>query len=180
MEEKSIYTMAQWAKDGVFSAKPGQFVEESIYWQMLNCVPPRSVSRGYMQVGEADGTCPKTGRNTYATFAREGGMWKFVGYLPYGEGKPRLKNFFDLVFEPHTVADIPEYGDHKRAVMEFENGYGISVLFGNLFYSDGETSYEVAVLKDGKVCVTTSITDDVIGYLTIPEVSEIMARIQRL
>lgn len=67
MEEKNVYTMEQWAKDGTFKAKPGQFVEESIYWQMLNCVPPRSCSRGYMQVDEADGTCPKTGRDTYAT-----------------------------------------------------------------------------------------------------------------
>ena len=176
MEEKNVYTMEQWAKDGTFKAKPGQFVEESIYWQMLNCVPPRSCSRGYMQVGEADGTCPKTGRDTYATFARENGMWKFVGYLPFGEGRPRLKDFSDLVFEPHPIG----LKDHTQAKMTFDNGYGVSVICGTLFYSNGVDTYEVAVLKDKHVCCSTSVADDVLPRLSKEEVSEIMARVQRM
>lgn len=176
MEEMEVYTMEQWAKDGTFKAKPGQFVEESIYWQMLNCVPPRSCSRDYMQVGEADGTCPKTGRDTYATFARENGMWKFVGYLPFGEGRPRLKDFSDLVFEPHYIG----LKDHTQAKMKFDNGYGVSVICGTLFYSNGVDTYEVATLKKDLIDFNHQVTGDVSGYRTKQEVSDIMARIQRM
>lgn len=180
MEEMEVYTDEQWGKDGTFSAKPGQFVEDSVFYQLRDCVPPLHCCRDYMQVGEAYGYDFDKHCTTYTTFVKEGGRWKFIGELGDGEGRPKLKTFFDLKFEPHAVAEVPEYSDHRRAVMEFGNGYGISVLCGRLFYSDGETTYEVAVTKGGEVCETTPIADDVIGYLTIPEVTEIMARIQRL
>lgn len=176
MEEKNVYTMEQWAKDGTFKAKPGQFVEESIYWQMVNCVPPRSCSRNYLQVGEAYGYDFDKHCTTYSTFAREDGMWKFLGDLPYGEGKPRLKDFSDLVFEPHPIG----LKNHTQAKMTFDNGYGVSVICGTLFYSNGVDTYEVAPLKGDLIEFNHQVMGDVSGYRTKQEVSDIMARIQRM
>lgn len=62
--------------------------------------------------------------------------------------------------------------------MEFKNGYGVSVLFGEAFYSNGIDTYEVAILKDGSLCYTTPLTDDVLGNQTREEVDEILKEIQ--
>ena len=85
-----------------------------------------------------------------------------------------MKTFDDLVFKPHPV------GIGTQAYETFDNGYGVSVICGDLFYSNGVDTYELAVLKDGKICYDTPITDDVIGYLSEDEVTEVMKRVQRL
>ncbi len=64
--------------------------------------------------------------------------------------------------------------------MEFENGYGVSVVSGDLFYSNGIDTYEVGILKDGILCCDTYITDDVLGYQNEEEVTEIMRKVQEL
>ena len=94
----------------------------------------------------------------------------------------KLKTFEDLVFKPHrlTLSTIPDYSNIKHAVLDFDNGYSISVLFGNAFYSNGINTYEAAVLKDGTLCYDTPITNDVIGYKTKEEITEIMKQIQEL
>lgn len=99
------------------------------------------------------------------------------------------KTFDDLVFEQwpagraeeqkYYVKD-PWYGNAKQAKMEFPNGWGISVLFGEAFYSDGVCTYEAAVLRHGKVSYSTPITDDVLGYRTRAEITRIMEEIQKL
>lgn len=97
----------------------------------------------------------------------------------------KIKNFKDLVFIPHPIAGeaqkLPlylakEYAEAKQAKMNFENGYGISVIFGSMFYSNGIDTYEVGILKDGILCYATPITDDVIGYITADEVTDIMRK----
>jgi hypothetical protein len=67
--------------------------------------------------------------------------------------------------------------DYLKATETFENGYGVSVLFGSCFYSNGKDTYEVAVLFDGSI---TDITDDVMGYLSEYEVSEVMSKVAAL
>ncbi len=93
-----------------------------------------------------------------------------------------MKTFQDLVFERHTVAidTLPDYKDAKQAVLDFDNGYGISVIIGRCFYSNGIDTYEVAVMKEGSICYSTPITDDVIGRLTTEQVTEVMKQIQEL
>lgn len=86
-----------------------------------------------------------------------------------------IKEFSDLVFKPHML-EI----NSKQAKMFFENGYGVSVLQGKMFYSNGIDTYEVAVLKEGRLCYDTPITDNVIGYVDKDRVSEIMKQIQEL
>lgn len=100
-----------------------------------------------------------------------------------------LKQFKDLVFKQHEMTKdaflLPSstrgvYMNAKHAKMQFENGYGISVLKGTLFYSNGIDTYEVAVLDNNGICYNTSITNDVIGYVDADEVSNIMKQIQEL
>lgn len=97
------------------------------------------------------------------------------------------KTFKDLKFKPHGLAKdayiLPafsrdRYGNAKQAVMEFENDYGVSVLMGECFYSNGVDTYELGVLYEGGLTYNTDITDDVIGYITEEEVTEIMKRVQ--
>lgn len=101
----------------------------------------------------------------------------------------KIKDFKDLVFIPHPIAReaqkvhlylAEKYAESKQAKMSFDNGYGISVLFGSMFYSNGIDTYEVGILKNGALCYTTPITNDVIGYITEEEVTDIMRKIQEL
>jgi hypothetical protein len=85
--------------------------------------------------------------------------------------------FKDLLFEPHPNASA---GFDKQAEMEFDNGYGISVINGTNAYVRGSYEWEIAVLKNGNLCYDTPITDDVIGHQTADEVTEIMKQIQEL
>ena len=72
-----------------------------------------------------------------------------------------MKTFNDLVFEPHPWCE-----GGRVAHMTFKNGYGVSVVCGVCFYSNGLNTFEVAVLKDGRICYDTHITKDVLGYLS--------------
>ena len=93
-----------------------------------------------------------------------------------------MKTFKDLKFKPHSIAKskLDNYKDVKQAIETFENGYGVSVLFGSCFYSNGKDTYEVAVLFDGSITYNTSITNDVMGHLSENEVSEVMSKVAAL
>jgi hypothetical protein len=86
--------------------------------------------------------------------------------------------FEDLVFKPHPIAE------GEQSVVFFENGYGASIINSEICYCDEDKPYEIAVLElvpDGfSLCYDTPITDDVIGYLTENDVSEILEQIQKL
>jgi hypothetical protein len=72
----------------------------------------------------------------------------------------------------------------NRAKLFFSNGYGVSVITGETAYSSDDRPYELAVLKgteeDFNLCYDTPITDDVVGYQTAEEVTQLMLRIQHL
>ena len=89
-----------------------------------------------------------------------------------------MKTFKDLKFEEHQIAKI--YKGAKQATMNFENGFGVSVLVGSCFYSNGVNSYEVAVLKNGGLCYDSGLTEDVFGWLSASEVSDVMEEVQML
>ena len=88
-----------------------------------------------------------------------------------------MKEFKDLEFAVRQNSSVV---DGQVAAMEFDNGYGISVITGYGAYGSTDAPYEIAVLKDGGLCYDTEITDDVIGYLTPDKVTEYMIRIQEL
>lgn len=107
-----------------------------------------------------------------------------------------MKTFEDLVFNPH------KHLEGLQARMDFENGYGISVvrlktaMTGNTMidftvgmkqrdegyasYTSNEDEWEVAVIKNGDICYSTDITDHVLGYQSKEDVTEVMKKIQLL
>ena len=90
-----IYTREQWNKNRSFAAKVGQEVEEDIYWDMYDCLPPLRLPRecGYasgFRVGEPyiHEQSAKTGEwlAHYAAFGKNGDKYYFLGHLnKYGE-----------------------------------------------------------------------------------------------
>lgn len=90
-----------------------------------------------------------------------------------------MKTFHDLQFKPHPISSGYHRGA-RQAVEQFDNGYGVSVVFGSCFYSNGIDTYEVAILHNGDLTYNTDITDDVIGYISESEVTEIMRQVQLL
>ncbi len=88
-----------------------------------------------------------------------------------------MKTFKDLEFKPHAIAGM---GFDTQAKLDFDNGYGISVITGHAAYGDGDAHYEVAVSKGDHLCYDTPITEDVIGHQTAADVDVIMKQIQEL
>lgn len=81
--------------------------------------------------------------------------------------------FSELKFTKHPRGGV-------MARHTFANGFGVSVVKfpGSYGWLDG--LYEMAVLLGGKVCNTTDITSDVLGYLTHIDVEEFMAQVEML
>jgi hypothetical protein len=86
-----------------------------------------------------------------------------------------MKTFKDLEFKEHPIND----GVVSRII--FDNGYGASVVRHEYSYGGKDGLYELAVLSnDGELTYDTPITNDVLGYLTTNEVTEILIKIQEL
>jgi len=90
-----------------------------------------------------------------------------------------MKTFKDLVFKPHAISSYYRYKDAKQAVLYFKNGYGISVLFGCPFHSNGLDTYEVAIIYEGEI-VYLDDNNDVYSNFTDNEVTELMIKVQLL
>ena len=87
-----------------------------------------------------------------------------------------MKQFKDLEFVPHAAG---MGGVMSR--IQFENGYGASVVKSEYTYGGKDGLYELAVLdSDGNLTYATSVTDDVIGYLRPEDVTDVLAKIQQL
>lgn len=84
-----------------------------------------------------------------------------------------MKTFKDLVFEQHA---LDKEGRHAK--LHFDNGYGVSVLTGGMYFYTRNNTYEVGILKDGYLCYNTPITDDVLKYQTKEQVEEVMKKLQ--
>ena len=89
-----------------------------------------------------------------------------------------MKTFKDLEFKPHYLSKYNSslhemYKNTKQAILTFPNGYGVSVLLGSCFYSNGKDTYEVMVTYKGE-------SGEVKGYLTEQEVTELMIKTQNL
>lgn len=85
-----------------------------------------------------------------------------------------MKTFKDLVFKTNEI------GMNKQAIIEFDNGYGASVVIGIHSYGGTRGLYELAVLKNNDLCYDTELTDDVLGFLTEDEVTDHLVSIQEL
>jgi hypothetical protein len=86
--------------------------------------------------------------------------------------------FTDLNFEPHPNID------GIRAVYFFDNSYGVSVIKSEYSYGGRDGLYEVAVLRGNSdewdIVYDTSITEDVVGYLSKDGVDEVLMQVEAL
>jgi hypothetical protein len=87
-----------------------------------------------------------------------------------------MKQFKDIVFKPNPMGE--DFGIVSRT--EFDNGYEVSVVKSQYTYGGDKGLYELAVFKDGEITYATPITDDVMGYLRPEDVTDVMAKIQKL
>ena len=85
-----------------------------------------------------------------------------------------MKTFKDLEFNPHPN------GEGVQAKIEFDNGYGASVICTPFSYGGKSGLYEMAVFHDGELTYTTALGDDVKGWLTKNEVTKLLKQIQEL
>lgn len=87
--------------------------------------------------------------------------------------------FNDLNFKPHN-----NWADGVRAVIFFDNGFGASVIRSEHSYGGEDGLYELAVIKgnweDWSICYDTDVTDDVLGYLSESDVSNLLQKIEEL
>jgi hypothetical protein len=86
-----------------------------------------------------------------------------------------MKTFNDLKFKPHPM------GSGIISRIKFDNGYGASVVKGPHTYGGDKGLYELAVLdSNDDLTYKTPITDDVEGYLTEEDVTNLLIQIQNL
>ncbi len=89
-----------------------------------------------------------------------------------------MKKFKDLEFKTREGFEILDGGEQAR--MNFSNGYGVSVLFGDTWYSNGVDTYELGVTRGKALVYPFEGYEDVHGYLYSDEVTELMIRVQEL
>ena len=88
---RRLVTYADWETAGSFEkcAKPGDLVEEEIVDNLVNCLPPASLSAHYFQLGEPhsheydprkDRFCP-----TFLTFFPDSEGWRYCGNCFLGD-----------------------------------------------------------------------------------------------
>lgn len=96
-----------------------------------------------------------------------------------------MKTFQDLEFKKHPLAieaekfppsckDIAKrFKGAKHAVIEFDNGWGLSVVLGKCFYSNGVDAYECAISNKGRM------DGDILPYQTKEQVESLMLDLQQ-
>ena len=111
-----------------------------------------------------------------------------------------MKTFKDLEFKPYRpslklISDLYDKGlsfdeitkelekttPNRQAMMYFPNGWGVSVLFGEDFYSNEIDTYEVGILYKGDLCDEhpNYPFNSVLSDLTSDEVTEVMINLQK-
>ena len=76
-----VYTDADWERDRILSVKVGQLIEPSVYYQLLNALPPKR-NDWYFQAGEPYDHDWNTGLPLFKTFEKmDGNYYKYVGLM---------------------------------------------------------------------------------------------------
>jgi hypothetical protein len=86
-----------------------------------------------------------------------------------------MKRFEDLEFRM-----VPSKDGGIHATMDFENGFGVSVVQSPHSYGGNRGLYELAVFKDGDIHYDNPVAKgDVVGYLRPEDVTDAMLVIQK-
>lgn len=91
-------TMDEWHKSGMpnfdYYASVGDVVDEEIYDNFLEILPPAAMSYGYLQVGEPSNHLKDDDgvyRPTFMTFAKKDNEWHYLGHCFPGKTENRMK-----------------------------------------------------------------------------------------
>jgi len=85
------------------------------------------------------------------------------------------------ILKKYIVEEGTDWHGGIFAKYQFPNGYGASVIKNSVSYGGKSGLYELAVLnKDGKIIYDTPITDDVLGYLTLLDVTKHLKEVKNL
>ena len=88
-----------------------------------------------------------------------------------------MKTFNDLEFNSHP--NLGHIGG-VQARMDFDNGFGVSVVQSPYTYGGDKGLYELAVFKDGQIHYGNAVANgDVVGYLREEDVTDAMKVIQK-
>lgn len=80
----------------------------------------------------------------------------------------------------NITAALEAAGDHSEKVM-FPNGHGVSIVRNRMSYGNKAGMFEVAVLDaDEELDYSTPVTDDVIGWLDVAGVLDVMKQVANL
>ena len=92
-----------------------------------------------------------------------------------------LLNKYDLDYQTFEDIKFRPYMDGVHAKLLFTNGYGVSIIKHEYSYGGPKGFYELAVINsEGDVVYDTPITDDVIGWLTPKDITDLMIQVQDL
>lgn len=79
-----MYTKKDWERDGDLLVKIGDVIDKEVFYQLRDCVPPKTLSKGIFQVGEAYDH-DEQGIALYTTFKNTEKGWMFCGHCRIGE-----------------------------------------------------------------------------------------------
>ena len=85
-----------------------------------------------------------------------------------------------ITFKDLEFRELDSFYEGIQSIVNFENGYGASIVKHGFSYGGKDGLYELAVLKGDGLTYDTPITDDVLGYLTEKDVTEVLIKIQQL
>jgi hypothetical protein len=108
-------------------------------------------------------------------YAHDKQMWK-LDEDPQGMGMP-FKEFITEDSDHHLTSI-----KGRRIRYAFPNGYGLSVVMGDLFYTDEDHPYEMCPLLHGRLCYDAVDADnqDVYPHATDEELMIMIAKLQAL
>lgn len=92
-QEITVQEREDWKTSIDQDFKPGDYFDEEIAWDLIECLPPHRLGKTYFQCGEPHSHTPDAEgryRATYLTLVKvstEPEVWKFQGYLHDGEGR---------------------------------------------------------------------------------------------
>lgn len=138
--EKGIYTAEQWNKDGSFAAEPGQEIEESIYNDLFNVLPPIQLPTAAAQDAQEQYNIP-----VHAGFMmgephshdKEGALYLAFGRNDYGKGTHYF--YLGLHHKPRPQRRTGEY-----YVMECMNAFVDGKLIPAADFEDQNEAIQTA------------------------------------
>jgi len=90
-----------------------------------------------------------------------------------------MKTFKDLEFKPHPNS-MHSNNDGIQSRLDFDNGWGVSVVRSSFTYGGDKGLYELAVFNNGRLHYDNPVANgDVVGYLREEDVTDAMVLIQK-